>query len=151
MIFTRKLIALSVGALALVSLAGFAGGGSGWCHKEKSPEQIQQLTTRFAERAFDDLEATPEQRKQLLSLKDALVTEGLSMRTEHKAAKDEALKLWESPKPDAQAVHAMVDERIERMRAFAHEAADKLIEAHQILTPEQRAQVAEKVREHHKN
>jgi periplasmic protein CpxP/Spy len=38
-----------------------------------------------------------------------------------------------------------VDARIEGMRALAHEAVDSGIEAHGILTPEQRAKVTSKV------
>jgi protein CpxP len=44
-------------------------------------------------------------------------------------------------------VHALVDARMDAFRAFAHKVADAALEAHRILTPEQRQQVTTEVRE----
>ena len=49
--------------------------------------------------------------------------------------------------PDAKKLHALVDERVDEMRALAHQAVDSAIELHGVLTPEQRAEIAKRVEE----
>lgn len=146
---SRKMMGISLGILAVVGLAGWRGADHGFCHRGMNPEQLEQMSNRFLDHALDDIKATPDQRKKLQGMKDELFKEGMSLRDERKDSMEEALKVWDSANPNPQAVHAMVDARIDRMRAFAHEAADKVIEAHGVLTPEQRAQVSARIREHH--
>ncbi len=57
----------------------------------------------------------------------------------------EVLAQWESANPDRARLHALVDQRIDAMRAFAHQAVDAGIEVHGVLTPEQRAKLEKKV------
>ena len=55
---------------------------------------------------------------------------------------------WIKDEPDADRVHAIIDERIEAFRAVAHKAADEALATHALLTPEQRAEIGERIREH---
>lgn len=145
----RKVVGLLVGSLSILALAGWAGKEHGACHKNMNPEQVERMTTRMLDHALDDLEVTDVQRKELQGLRGELVKDGMALRGEKKKTMEEALQLWNSPNPDPQKVHALLDSRIEEMRTLAHTAADKALEAHKILTPEQRAEVAKKVAEHH--
>jgi len=94
---------------------------------------------------------TPDERKaraqMLNAVKDRLFDEGAKLAQEQHAVRSEVVTQLESATPDAQRLHALVDERIEAMRAFAHKAADAALEVHGTLTPEQRKALATEFRE----
>jgi Spy/CpxP family protein refolding chaperone len=59
----------------------------------------------------------------------------------------EAITQLSSDSPDAQKLHALVDARIDAMRAFAHKITDAALEVHGTLTPQQRKELATEFRE----
>ena len=146
----RRGILVAIAGVAILGtlvLTGFRGPGF-HCRGDMDPEQMQERSSRMLGHMLDRIDATDTQREQIMAIKEGLFTRGMALRDEHMGSRDEMLEIWESDAPDADAVHAKVDARIEALRLFAHEAADSALELHTILTPEQRAQVAERVREH---
>jgi Spy/CpxP family protein refolding chaperone len=135
----------SVALTAVVLAVGVSACGR---HRGHDPEKMNQVATARLEDALDDLDATDAQRRELLALKDQLFAQGKVAFAENRQTRDAFLAALESPSPDAARLHALVDTRAEAMRAFAHQAVDAAVKAHQTLTPEQRAQVAKKVRRH---
>ena len=109
----------------------------------------QDCVTAHLDDALDDLKATDAQRAQIQALKDKLLKDGQALHQGQADAKKALLAQWDSATPDRAAVHALVDARIDAIRAFAHEAADAGLDLHGILTPEQRAQIAKKVQPAH--
>jgi periplasmic protein CpxP/Spy len=141
----NKLLVAGSALLAVVLLSGFRGGGFGWGPRD--PERVKQMITWRMDDRLEALEATEDQKKALHGLKDSLFEDGKRLYEEQKGAKTEMLTQWESPTPDARAMHAVVDARVDAFRAFAHKLADAALEAHRILTPEQRQQVSTQIRE----
>jgi Spy/CpxP family protein refolding chaperone len=94
--------------------------------------------------ALDDLEATPEQRARIHAVKDRLVTAAQEARAKGGDHRAELLAAWRSERPDAAALHALVDQHLDAMRAVAHQAVDGAVEVHATLTPEQREKLAVK-------
>jgi Spy/CpxP family protein refolding chaperone len=141
----RRWLMIPVMAAVGLLTAGFWHGG----HRNggKSPEKMQRYAAAFTEDKLDELDATPEQRAEILALVKDLVTEGAKLREERGVAMDQFLDLWSQEKPEADAAHAAVDERIEKFREMAHKAVDAGLKVHATLTPSQREQVAEAVRE----
>lgn len=146
--FSRKsgLIALSLAVVGVVGLAGFARGG-GDCHRD--PAAMKQHIDWRVDHMLDEIDATDSQRVKVNELKDDLMADGMKMREAKREMKDDVLALWNTENPDAAQAHAMVDARIEEMRKFGHEMADAALELHKTLTPEQRKELAEKVKERH--
>lgn len=147
---TRNKVVLATSSLlAFVLLTGFAfrGGHGGW-GGPRDPERLKQMITWRMDDRLEDLKATDAQKQALHGLKDSLFADGQRLFAEQKDARAELLGQWDSPTPDAQAVHALVDARLDALRAFAHQVADAALEAHRVLTPEQRARVTAEVREH---
>lgn len=138
------------GALAggFLLLTGFAGGGCGRHHGPRSPEEVQAMVGEHLDDALARLKATDAQKQQLHAIKDKLVADGLALRQDHDAVRAELLAQWKADRPDAARLHALVDLRIDALRAFAHEAVDSGIQAHGVLTPEQRAQVTARIERH---
>jgi Spy/CpxP family protein refolding chaperone len=137
---------LSAAALltATVALAGL----SGCHHRRPDPESLDRRVTHHVEETLDDLKATPEQRQKVLAVKDRLLARGQALRGDHQAVVKEALSLWEASSFDRSRALALVDARIDALRAMAHEAVDAAGEVHDTLTPEQRAQLAARLRKH---
>jgi Spy/CpxP family protein refolding chaperone len=134
-------------ALPLVALLA-AVGLTACGHHRPDPARMQKMVTRQVENALDDLKATPEQRQTITAVKDRLLARGQALRGDHQALAREALTLWEADRFDRARALALVDARLEAMRTMAHEAVDATAEVHQALTPEQRAQVAKRLRRH---
>jgi protein CpxP len=142
----NKLLVAGSALLAFVLLSGFRGGHFGGCGA-RDPERVKQLATWKLDDHLDDLKATEEQKQAFHGLKDSLFEDGQRLFEEQKDARARLLTQWESPNPDARAVHTLVDARVDAFRAFAHRLADAALEAHRLLTPEQRQQVTTEIRE----
>jgi periplasmic protein CpxP/Spy len=137
---TAVLAALAAG---FVLLTGFRGGCGGHHHADAA--QVDKMITAHLDDALEDLKATDAQRTQVLALKDKLLNDAAALHQGQADAKKALVAQWDSATPDRAAVHALVDARIDAIRAFAHEAADAGLDLHGILTPEQRAQISKKV------
>lgn len=141
----KKIAVASSAILAVVLLSGFAfRGGHGW---SRDPERMKQMVTWRLNDKLDDLDATDAQRQSIHGVKDRVFTEGLTVMEDNRAARAEALTQLESDNPDAQKLHALVDERVDAMRAFAHKVTDAVLEVHRTLTPQQRKELATEIRE----
>ena len=132
-------VPLAAGALALA-------GWGGCCHRgEADPAKVRARVTARVEDALEDLKATPQQKAQVLAIKDRLLADGFALRAGHKDSRAALLAAWDEDKPDAAKLHALVDARIDALRKFAHETVDAGLEVHGALTPAQRAQVSKKL------
>ena len=139
----KKTVPVLLGLAAVVVLAaGFRGGCGGHRH---DPAGIDRMVTAHLEDVLDDLDATPAQKGQVMALKDRLLQQGAALRQGSQETKRELVAQWDSAAPDRAKVHALIDARIDAMRAFAHQAADAGVDLHGILTPEQRAKISKKI------
>lgn len=138
----KILVAVAALAVGVVALTGFRHGFGRHRH---DPAQMAAFVTARLDDALEDLDATPAQRNQLHALKDRLLAKGQALHADHDATRAELVAQWKADRPDAAKLHALVDARIDGLRAFAHEAVDGAIEAHDALTPEQRAKLTQKI------
>jgi periplasmic protein CpxP/Spy len=141
----NKLMIAGSAVLALVLLSGFRGGHFGG---HRDPERVKQMITWRLDDRLEDLKASEQQKQAIHGLKDSLFEDGKRLFEENKGARTQMMDQWESANPDSNAVHALVDTRMDAFRAFAHKVADAALQAHRILSPEQRQQVTANVREH---
>ena len=66
------------------------------------------------------------------------------LHADRDALRGELLGMWKADVVDRARLHAIVDQRIDAMRAAAHAAADGAADAHDVLTVEQREKLAKK-------
>jgi Spy/CpxP family protein refolding chaperone len=142
-----KRMGLVATAVAAVVVLGGAAGKR--MHGMHDPARMEAWFGKKLDKLLDEVKATPEQRQQIVAIKDELVAKRRAAREAHRADHAELIAQWESANPDMNKIHARIDDRAKEHTAFAHEAADALAKVHAILTPEQRTQVAAKIREHH--
>lgn len=144
----KKTLPLGLLALvAVVALAGWKGGCGRPDHRD--PAQMAAFVTERLDAALDDVGATPAQRTQLQAIKDRVLASVQKLHGTRQATHATLLAEWSAEKVDRAKVHALIDERAEEMKAVAHEVADAAIEAHDVLTPDQRAQLAKKLEKMH--
>lgn len=139
---------LLLGALLFTGV-GTAAFASGRATSGPNPERAERFITWRVNEALDDLDATDEQRSRILGIKDRVVVDGKEVFKGHAETRTELRAQWAEDKPDAARVHAIIDERADAMRGFAHKFADAVLEVHAILTPEQRTKVSEELASSH--
>lgn len=144
---TKRTIRFASFAAVLVTGVALLGA-TGCGHHRHDPARMEKLVSSRVDDALDDLKATPEQRQKIVAVKDRLLASGRTLRADHRAVAREALGLWEAAGFDRTRALALVDARIDAMRALAHEAVDGIAQVHETLTPEQRAQVTKKLQRH---
>jgi len=135
--------------VAFVSLTGFGGCGHRGPPDGRDPAKLAAFVTDRVNGVLDDIDATPAQRTQLLAIKDRLLADVQKLHGARQATHEALLAEWKAEKVDRAKVHALIDQRAEEMKALAHEAADAAIEAHDALTPDQRAKLAKKAERMH--
>ncbi len=134
---------------ALLVFAGIAGftAMTGFAMHHHYGDPTKMITAQV-EDLLDDVHATDAQRQQILAIEQKLLADGKALHQAQAGAHQELLAQWNAAQPDAAKVNALIDARIDALRAFAHEAADGVIQAHAILTPDQRAQIGRKLERH---
>ncbi len=142
-----KLWMTLAGLAAVIALAGFGRCGGPDRH---DPAQMAAFVTDQVDDVLDDLNATDAQRQQIHAIKDRLLAQGMELHKDGEPLHGEVKAQWESATPDRARLHALVDQRFDAMRAFAHQAVDAGIEVHDILTPEQRAKLEKKAERMHR-
>jgi Spy/CpxP family protein refolding chaperone len=128
------LMALSV---AVVGATGCGGGARG--------ERAEKMIALKVEDALDELDATTAQRDRVQAMtKDSIAT-AKPLLEQARSARAALVAEWKSERPDANRVHQLVDAQLDALRGFTHGLVDKGLELHQLLTPEQRAEVTERL------
>ncbi len=138
----RTLIALAaiVGLTATAGAAfAFRKGGES-CH---GSEKIKKYVDYRVNDVLDDLEADETQRTRIHATKDRLVGQAEQLFASRGELRTALMDQWNQEKPDADAIHKLIDDRIDELRALAHQAADAGLEVHGTLNAQQRAELAE--------
>ena len=135
----------TVASIATVAVVGLAALTLTAARHHRDPEAF--LTKRI-DSMLDEVKATDAQRQQILAIRDKLLADGKALRAQHAGVRQQLLAQWQADQPDAKQVHALVDGRADAAKSFADEVADAVLKVHDILTPEQRAQVAARIQEH---
>jgi Spy/CpxP family protein refolding chaperone len=106
-----------------------------------------QIATHRIDRVLEEISATDGQRAKANEIKDRFAERLFSMKDDGKDVRAEVLEEWKKSEPDAEAMHALVDERVDVYRKLLHDLVDGGMELHAELTTEQRATIAEMAEE----
>lgn len=139
--WTRRLV---VGGLALVAVAGagaaIAGGGwgghGGWRHGGPG------FGGGFGiERAFDAIDATAEQEKKIWEIVDGVRGEVRPMMRDFRGTREQLAEILGAPTVDRAAVEKLRAERVAALDQASQKITTALLDAAEVLTPEQRAKL----------
>jgi Spy/CpxP family protein refolding chaperone len=146
----RWAVGLSLAAMAgAASLAVAAGGDHGRGGDRGGPGMMHEapMAGRGLDRMLDAVKATDAQRTQIKKIMDAAHQD---MRAQHEAGRanrDKMLSLFAAPTVDAAAVEALRQQTVAQHDQGSKRMTQALLEASKVLTPAQRAQAAEAMKQ----
>jgi len=94
-------------------------------------------------RFFHGLNLTESQEDAAIAVKKDIMKEGKKVREAAMESLDDVAAEVRKPKPDAAKLHHLADQRIDEVRKVVHFAIDRFLTFHQVLTPEQKNELAE--------
>jgi Spy/CpxP family protein refolding chaperone len=149
--FKRAAIATLVGGLtAGAGLAAWAHGGGGhrgWHGGGEgfSEERIERMVKHFGV----EVDATPEQRAKLTEIATAAAKDLQPLREKVRAARRRGMELLAAPTIDRGAIEPLRAEQIQAADAASKRLTQALADVAEVLTPEQRKQLAERMQKRH--
>ena len=138
-------------ASGVMLTAEAAPGGDGHMPRHGGQTMGGPMMGLHSERALDAINATADQRAQIKTIMDAAHTDLKAQREAGRGVHDQMRQLFTQPTVDARAVETL------RLQMLAqHDQASKrmmqaMLEASRVLTPEQRAKLAEMAARRHAN
>ncbi len=129
-------VALGIGGVAFAG--GFGGGGGcGFGHGRAMAHIVRVL------------DLTDTQEDLAMDIRHDLKKRMVQTKRESHTHLEEAVDELEKAKPDAARLHQLVDDRMAAMTKNAHYAVDRMLELQQTFTPEQRANLGERMERMH--
>jgi len=143
-IMSKKTILISVTLAALFLFFGVAA-----CKHGHGPGGFDEFDLAAAiDRIAARLDLTEAQKADLEQIAGEIAEKAKAMHSDHEARHQELADLVRQESIDQEAVDALVDEKIARLKEMADFAAERLIAFHQTLTPEQRDAIAAHIEDH---
>jgi len=102
---------------------------------------------RMLERMLDSVNASADQRARIHDIMKAAATD---VRQQHEASRglrDQALTLFTQPTVDARAVEALRQQMLQQHDQTSRRWMQAMLDASAVLTPEQRTQLAERIKQ----
>jgi protein CpxP len=146
-----KIAVAAVAAALGLGLLGAAGAYAGMngMFERNHEKKVARFINMRVENMLDDISASDPQRQQVNQIKDELFEQGKALHASMQGAHQEFRAQWLSDRPDVNKVNALVDERIDALRGFAHKAVDAAVRLHGVLTPQQREKLAQMHEQEH--
>ncbi len=124
---------------------GFMGHGGGFPFAAMDPAQIEDRADKAIRHLAIEIDATAEQQEKLRSIAKALVKDMVPLRGAHMEAAQRARALLTGASVDAAEVEKFRAEQIAKMDAATKRVTQALVEAANVLTPEQRRKLDERL------
>jgi Spy/CpxP family protein refolding chaperone len=150
--FRRAAIVTVIATLATgVGLKAFAWGhgGGGWHHRgfmgaHLDPAKLDEHLDRMLKHLYVEVDATDVQKQQLAPIVKAAARDLLPMRDRMHDARQQAVTLLSQPTVDRAALEALRAGQLQLAEQTSRRLTQALADAADVLTPEQRKQLAER-------
>lgn len=146
-----------IGLLAVALLAGGAfiytakshaygamGGHRGFMSGPLDPAAMDKRAERMVERFAKRINATPEQRDRLTVIAKSVARDLAPLREKARNARKSGVELLKSPSIDRAALEQLRVDQLQLADATTRRMTQALADAAEVLTPEQRAKLAER-------
>jgi Spy/CpxP family protein refolding chaperone len=149
---------LTLASLVAVLVAGgglaHAHGGPGWggWHRgadDADPQVMQRRAEARVKWMLADVDATEAQQKKIAELMTAAMTDLRPLRQQARDARREAMQLLAQPQIDRGALEALRAKQAQAMDYISRRITQSLADAAEVLTPEQRAKLAQRMERRH--
>jgi periplasmic protein CpxP/Spy len=139
------LVVAAAGVCASIAQAQPAGGpraGEARHHMHDGP-----MGGRMLERMLDGVNASAEQRTRIREIMKAAAEDVRQQRQATRGLREQAMALFAQPTVDARAVEALRQQMVQQHDQSSRRWTQALLDASAVLTPEQRAQMAERMKQ----
>lgn len=143
---SHLLLSARLRRLAVCAAIGLAGGASAWAQPH-GPHGMGGFM--FGERALDAVNATDAQRTQIKQIMQSAMTD---LRAQHEGGRElrqQMVQLFTQPTVDANAAEALRQRMLAQHDATSRRMMQAMLEVSRVLTPEQRASLAEQMQKRH--
>ncbi|HET8870875.1 MAG TPA: Spy/CpxP family protein refolding chaperone [Aquabacterium sp.] len=123
-------------------------GGPGMGMPDGDVPMGPPMMGRGLDRMLSHLNATAQQKDQIHKITQAAEPEIKSLRDQARALHEEGLKLWSAPKLDPQAAEQLRQKMDAHHQKMSERMLKLMLDVGQVLTPEQRAQMAQDMQSH---
>lgn len=154
--FRRAVIGtLVVGAVAGLGARALAHGGwggwhrGGFMHAALDPAEVEERLDRMLKHLYVEIDATEAQQQQLAPIVKAAARDLLPLRGRMRDARRQALVLLSQPSIDRGALETLRAEQIQLVEQASQRLTGALADVADILTPEQRRALAERIGRRH--
>lgn len=167
--FRKSIIAVALGSAAMAAWAaggpdlgprlfGMGEDGSGGYHRghghrgghgAMSPERVEARIDRMTERLVRSVEGTPEQQERISGIAKAAAQDLRELRRQGGDLRRQALDLLKAPAIDRAAIEALRSQQMSVADALSRRVSVALADTAEVLTPEQRSRLAERIQSRH--
>jgi periplasmic protein CpxP/Spy len=156
--FRRAAIATVLAGLATAvgfKALAFGHGFGGWHHRHAfmgehlDPAHMDEQLDRMLKHLYVEVDATDAQKQQLAPIAKAAVRDLLPMRDRMRDARMQAVALLSQPRVDRAALEGLRANQLQMAEQASKRLTQALADAADVLTPEQRARLAERVTRWH--
>jgi protein CpxP len=145
-LFAGAVLLALAGGLTLTAWAspqheGRRGGG----HHMQAGMMGGPMQGRMLERMLDSVKATDAQRAQIRQISESARADMKAQREQGRALREQSMKLFTQPTVDANAAEALRQQMMARHDQASKRQVQTMLEISRVLTPEQRAQLAERM------
>ncbi len=153
------IVALAAAAIIGLALAGNASAGWGWGERghgfghgpakgvSLEPAEVQERVERMVAHLAIEIDATDEQKERLTAIFVTAANDLLPMRAEmmERGNAEELVALLTAPTVDRAAIEAFRADKLEIAERASRRIAEALGAAAEVLTPDQRAEIGERI------
>jgi Spy/CpxP family protein refolding chaperone len=145
---TKMLV--GVGALAAVVLGVGAAWAAGGHHHHGFAGMENMISARIA-KLEDAVNATPEQRAQIDQSKQTVLNALKERAQNRRQNHGQLMQMLTADKLDTNALYAMANQHAQEIQDLAKVIVPEIQKVHDVLTPQQRQMLAQKVQQMHEH
>jgi protein CpxP len=142
---------LLIAAAGLVGSSAFAqpmmGGGYGHHGHHGAMGASPERMARHLDRMLDGLNATDAQRAQIKQIAAAAAADLKTQREAVRGLRERQMQIFTAPTVDARAAEQVRQEMLAHHDQVSRRMTQAMLEASRVLTPEQRARIAERMKD----
>jgi protein CpxP len=145
-----KLAGLAVAAAGVLALGACSHGphrgwGDGPMSGQTDPDRAARFTGKMADRIVSAVDGTPEQRQRIGAIAQGAATDLAPLREQMRTARRRSIELLSAATIDRAAIETLRAEQVALADTASKRIARALADTAEVLTPEQRVKLAERM------